>query len=79
MWMAPIQSRLGDQKRSDYDGAMDDWYGFLEDTRTYYGVDICVLTKSFSEEQKKYYLQVSSEFYYSHIVLTLLCFLMTAY
>ncbi|KAK8500221.1 hypothetical protein V6N12_002326 [Hibiscus sabdariffa] len=59
MWVAPIRSGLVDQKKNDYEGAMDDWYGFLEDTKDYYGVDMSVLTKPFSEEQQKYYLQTS--------------------
>lgn len=59
MWVAPIRSGLGDQKQQDYEGALDDWYSFLKETKTYYGVDMSVLTKPFSEEQKKYYLQTS--------------------
>lgn len=66
MWMAPIRSGLGDHKKSDYDGAMDDWYNFVENTKTCYGVEMGVLTKPFSEEQRKYYLQVSSGCY-SHL------------
>ncbi|KAK3210842.1 hypothetical protein Dsin_015548 [Dipteronia sinensis] len=59
MWMAPIRSGLGDQKMNDYEGAMDDWYSFVKETETVYGVDMRVLTKPFSEEQKKYYLQTT--------------------
>ncbi|XP_022749731.1 protein arginine N-methyltransferase PRMT10-like isoform X2 [Durio zibethinus] len=59
MWVAPIRSGLVDQQKNDYEGTMDDWYGFLEDTKNYYGVDISVLTRPFSEEQEKYYLQTS--------------------
>ncbi|XWS17175.1 hypothetical protein CRYUN_Cryun33cG0045500 [Craigia yunnanensis] len=59
MWVAPIRSGLVDQKKNDYEGTMDDWYGFLEDTKKYYGVDMSVLTRPFSEEQEKYYLQTS--------------------
>ncbi|KAL0559381.1 hypothetical protein IC582_003990 [Cucumis melo] len=59
MWVAPIRSKLGDQKMNDYEGAMDDWYNFVADTKTDYGVDMSVLTKPFSEEQRKYYLQTS--------------------
>nr|XP_048321970.1 protein arginine N-methyltransferase PRMT10 [Ziziphus jujuba var. spinosa] len=59
MWIAPIRSGLGDQKMSDYRSAMDEWYGFVDETKTYYGVDMSVLTKPFSEEQRKYYLQTS--------------------
>lgn len=44
---------------NDYEGAMDDWYNFVADTKMDYGVDMSVLTKPFSEEQRKYYLQVS--------------------
>ncbi|KAK9269767.1 hypothetical protein L1049_001545 [Liquidambar formosana] len=58
MWLAPIRSGLADQKRSDYEASMDDWHCFLNETKTYYGVDMGVLTRAFSEEQKKYYLQV---------------------
>lgn len=58
MWVAPIRSGIADLKMGDYEGSMDDWQGFLKETKTYYGVDMSVLTKSFSEEQKKYYLQV---------------------
>ncbi|GAV72845.1 PRMT5 domain-containing protein [Cephalotus follicularis] len=59
MWVAPIRSGLGDQKKNDYEGSMDDWHSFMDETKTYYGVDMSVLTKPFSEEQKKYYLQTS--------------------
>ncbi|PSS31719.1 Protein arginine N-methyltransferase [Actinidia chinensis var. chinensis] len=57
MWLAPMRSRLAGQKMSDYEGAMGDWLCFSDETKTYYGVDMSVLTKPFSEEQKKYYLQ----------------------
>lgn len=56
--MAPIKSGLVDQKMRDYDGAMQDWHGFIKETKTYYGVDMSALTRPFNEEQKKYYLQV---------------------
>ncbi|KAK9060731.1 hypothetical protein SSX86_021437 [Deinandra increscens subsp. villosa] len=59
MWLAPIRSGIADHKMSDYEGCMDDWHGFVGETKSYYGVDMSVLTKSFSEEQKKYYLQNS--------------------
>ncbi|MBA0719251.1 hypothetical protein Golax_006948 [Gossypium laxum] len=59
MWVGPIRSGLVDQKKNDYEAAMDDWYGFLEDTKDYYGVDMSVLTRPFSNEQEKYYLQTS--------------------
>ncbi|KAI3781888.1 hypothetical protein L2E82_11916 [Cichorium intybus] len=59
MWLAPIRSGLSDHKMEDYEGAMDDWQGFLKETEAYYGVNMSVLTKPFSEEQKKYYLQTS--------------------
>ncbi|GFS37441.1 protein arginine methyltransferase 10 [Actinidia rufa] len=59
MWLAPMRSRLVGRKMSDYEGAMGDWLCFSDETKTYYGVDMSVLTKPFSEEQKKYYLQTS--------------------
>lgn len=63
MWVGPIRSGMADQKISDYEEAMDDWYHFTNETKTYYGVDMSVLAKPFSEEQSKYYLQVSSPFF----------------
>ncbi|KAJ7978874.1 putative Arginine N-methyltransferase [Quillaja saponaria] len=59
MWMAPIRTGLGDHKVDDYESAMDDWGCFVDQTKTDYGVDMSVLTKPFSEEQRKYYLQTS--------------------
>ncbi|KAG2718696.1 hypothetical protein I3843_03G223000 [Carya illinoinensis] len=59
MWVAPIRSGLVDQKVSDYQETMDDWYNFTNETKTNYGVDMSVLTKPFSEEQRKYYLQTA--------------------
>lgn len=56
--MAPIRSGLGDQKQNDYESSMEEWYRFTDETQSYYGVDMGALTKPFSEEQKKYYLQV---------------------
>ncbi|PKI66723.1 hypothetical protein CRG98_012918 [Punica granatum] len=59
MWLAPIRSRLGEQKMNDYEASMEDWYCFLNDTGTHYGVDMSVLSKPFSEEQERYYLQTA--------------------
>lgn len=59
MWVAPIRSGLGEHKKCDYDSAMEDWDNFVGETKTYYGVDMSVLSKPFSEEQMKYYLQTS--------------------
>ncbi|KAF5482126.1 hypothetical protein F2P56_002718 [Juglans regia] len=59
MWVAPIRSGLVDQKVSDYRETMEDWYNFTNETKTNYGVDMSVLTKPFSEEQRKYYLQTA--------------------
>ena len=43
---------------SDFDGTIDDWYNFVDETKTYYGVDMSIFTKPFTDEQRKYYLQV---------------------
>ncbi|KAL3623998.1 Protein arginine N-methyltransferase prmt10 [Castilleja foliolosa] len=59
MWMAPIRSSLADHRSSDYEGAMQDWYGFVDETKANYGVDMSVLTNPYNEEQGKYYLQTS--------------------
>ena len=59
MWVAPIRSGLGEHKMCDYKSDMEDWDNFVGQTKTYYGVDMSVLSKPFSEEQRKYYLQVN--------------------
>lgn len=50
---------------NDYEGSMDDWRYFLNETKNYYGVDMSCLTKPYSEEQKKYYLKVGVTFCFS--------------
>ena len=59
MWFAPIWTMLVDHKMGECKSAMDDWYHFLNETKTCYGVDMSILTRPFSEEQSKYYLQAS--------------------
>lgn len=48
----------------DYESSMDEWSNFVDETKTDYGVDMSVLSKPFSEEQKKYYLQVIPNFWW---------------
>ncbi|KAI4335775.1 hypothetical protein L6164_014385 [Bauhinia variegata] len=59
MWFAPVRTGIGDHKMCDYQSGTDDWYNFVDETKAYYGVDMSVLTKPFSDEQRKYYLQTS--------------------
>ncbi|KAG6502832.1 hypothetical protein ZIOFF_035120 [Zingiber officinale] len=59
MWMAPIRSGIGEKKENDLESAMSDWNNFVEDTESYYGVNMNVLTKQFREEHEKYYLKTS--------------------
>ncbi|KAJ7550704.1 hypothetical protein O6H91_07G113200 [Diphasiastrum complanatum] len=59
MWLAPIKTRLGDQRVQEYQNAMADWGCFTQKTSDYYGVDMGILTTSYFEEQKKYCLQTS--------------------
>ncbi|CAM9001039.1 unnamed protein product [Rhodiola kirilowii] len=59
MWMAPIVSGLTDQKFDEYDGSMEDWHYFADEMKNDYGVNMNVLTNSYSEEQKKYFLQTT--------------------
>lgn len=39
---------------------MDDWYNFVDETKVDYGVDMSIFTKPFTDEQRKYYLQVTA-------------------
>eukprot|EP00249_Psilotum_nudum_P001873 c14613_g1_i1 orf=303-1472(-) len=59
MWLAPVRSGLVDIKMKDYQNAMADWDGFAEDALEFYGVDMSILTKSYLDEQRRYYLQTS--------------------
>ena len=59
MWLAPIQSGLGDKKMEDFDVAMNDWNLFVNDTQSYYGVNMNALTKAYRAEHEKFYLKVS--------------------
>ncbi|KAF8046570.1 hypothetical protein N665_3609s0002 [Sinapis alba] len=59
MWLAPIKSTLSDRKKNDLDGAMADWDNFSDEIKSYYGVDMGVLTKPFAQEQEKHYIQTA--------------------
>ncbi|XP_073014455.1 protein arginine N-methyltransferase PRMT10 [Typha latifolia] len=59
MWVAPIRTGLGDQKMDDFEHAMSDWYNFIDETESHYGVNMNVLTKAYREEHEKYYLKTS--------------------
>ena len=69
MWVAPIRTGQGEHKKGDYDSSMEDWYNFLDETKSSYGVDMSVLSKPYSEEQRKYYLQVIFQNLYCMTVL----------
>ena len=58
MWLAPIRTNLGEQKKSDLNSAMVEWKSFVEETEAHYGVDMSVLTAPFTKEHEKYFLQV---------------------
>lgn len=47
---------------NDLECAMNDWYNFVEETETHYGVNMNVLTKPYHEEHEKYYLKVRTMF-----------------
>ncbi|XP_052158436.1 protein arginine N-methyltransferase PRMT10 [Oryza glaberrima] len=57
MWLAPITSDLAENKMEDLEIAMHDWNLFVEDTESYYGVNMNVLTKAYRAEHEKYYLK----------------------
>lgn len=66
---------MADRKRNDFDGAMADWHNFSDEIKSYYGVDMGVLTKPFAEEQEKYYIQVTSKFFLLQLNMSLNKFL----
>lgn len=59
IWIAPIRSGLGNQRKNDFDSAMNEWDNFVDDTHNHYGVNMRVLTDSYRKENEKYYLQTS--------------------
>ncbi|KMZ71529.1 Arginine N-methyltransferase family protein [Zostera marina] len=59
MWIAPIRSGLGNQRKNDYESSMIEWDNFVDDTHHHYGVNMRVLTDSYRKENEKYYLQTS--------------------
>jgi len=46
------------------DIAMDDWNLFVQDTQTYYGVNMNALTKPYRAEHEKYYLKVCYPYFF---------------
>ncbi|XP_024383890.1 protein arginine N-methyltransferase PRMT10 [Physcomitrium patens] len=59
MWLAPMQTNLGERKMQEYQHAMDDWSRFTQETLDQYGVDMGVLNTPYRAEQQKYFLQTS--------------------
>lgn len=59
MWLAPMQTSLGERKIQEYQHAMNDWSRFTQETSDQYGVDMRVLNDPYREEQRKYFLQTS--------------------
>ncbi|CAM6100257.1 unnamed protein product [Calypogeia fissa] len=59
MWVAPMRTSLVEHKQQEYQHSMADWGCFLQDTNDHYNVDMSVLSNSYREEQKKYFLQTS--------------------
>jgi protein arginine N-methyltransferase 1 len=59
MFLAPMQTSLGERKIQEYQHAMSDWDRFTQDTHDQYGVDMSVLNNPYREEQRKYFLQTS--------------------
>lgn len=56
MLLAPITDEEERKiQHNEYAAAMEDWKEFAETTQTMYGVDMSVLEKDFSREQKEYY------------------------
>lgn len=59
MWVAPMQTSLGEHKVQEYHNSMSDWSHFLHETSSQYGVDMSSLTDPYRQEQRKYFLQTS--------------------
>jgi protein arginine N-methyltransferase 1 len=62
MWVAPMQTSLGEHKVQEYHNSMSDWSHFLHETSSQYGVDMSLLTDPYRQEQRKYFLQVFLHF-----------------
>ena len=55
MFLAPIVEVGTAHGDRDYENAMADWNGFIDETAAAYGVDYSCLTSSFEREQRQYY------------------------
>ncbi|GAX82177.1 hypothetical protein CEUSTIGMA_g9605.t1 [Chlamydomonas eustigma] len=59
MYLAPIQSPNSQQRMSEFHGSMEGWADFLQDMKNFYQVDLDVLSDSYRQEQREYYLSTS--------------------
>lgn len=74
MFLAPMETSLGERKIKQFEHSMAVWDRFTRETADKYGVDMRVLNDPYREEQRKYFLQVSglyrcyfSNFLYSEV------------
>lgn len=59
LYLAPISSSVLGQRVHEFQGSMEGWAEFLHEMRDFYGVDLDVLSDSFRDEQKEYYMQTA--------------------
>ncbi|KAG0614089.1 hypothetical protein M758_6G150400 [Ceratodon purpureus] len=59
MFLAPVETSLGERKIKQFEHSMAVWDRFTRETADKYGVDMRVLNDPYREEQRKYFLQTS--------------------
>ena len=66
MFLAPIRSGNAIRKAQDYQESLNVWEGFVNTTKSGYGVDLSCLSPDFAKEQMSYYMGVRSLLWLDH-------------
>ena len=59
VYLAPIRWGTHERQSDQHDDAIEDWYGFVDETKALYDLDLNCLNEQFEEETKEYFLQTS--------------------
>jgi protein arginine N-methyltransferase 1 len=59
VYLAPIRMGHHARQQGQHDEAVEDWYGFVDETQSLYDLDLSCLNKQFEDETVDYFLQTS--------------------
>lgn len=69
MFLAPMETSLGERKLKQFEHSMGVWDRFTQETANRYGVDMGVLSEDYREERRKYFLQVAQLLVFKFVIL----------